>query len=220
MSDSLIIDRISFWYKNRKPLFSEFSAQLSSGDLLLIQGKNGSGKSTFLKLLASLFIPRQGTITLNGIDISKQPRSVRPWIGFSNGPQQGFYLTLTGFENLRFFSGMKGTPSQDLKTEILELADRFRLPNASLDLRYREYSSGMRQKLGLIRAFLGAPKLLILDEPFSFLDDASEESVANYISELRLGKKAIFVIASPKRELETTLKAPPECRLLLEGQQP
>lgn len=217
MSDSLIINSISFWYKNGRPLFEDFSLTLEPGALLLVQGENGSGKSTLLKILSTLFLPRKGTLRLGTWDFETHTQQVRPWIGYGCGPHQGFYPTLSGMQNLRFFHGLKTPSSEFPLDQAIDLANRLGLPEAALKQAVREYSNGMRQKLGLVRSFLGQPKLILLDEPFSCLDTSSEISLTRLLTDQRKDKTSTLVIASPKSDCARLLEDKPDHHITLGG---
>ncbi|MCB9707346.1 MAG: ABC transporter ATP-binding protein [Myxococcales bacterium] len=130
-----------------------------------VLGENGSGKSTLLRILAGLCNPSKGSVEY-GLP-SGDRKSIRRSIGFV-GHDAMAYADLTGRENLWFFGSLYGL--SDLEARIAELTTRFSMPGW-LDQAARTYSRGQRQRLALARAMLHSPRLLLLDEPLSGLDE-------------------------------------------------
>ncbi len=132
-------------------------------------GPNGAGKSTLMKILAGLLEPTSGEVTLDGVDIVRHPEALRPHLGYL--PQEfGFYPYLTGEAMLLYLLKLKGiTAPQGLKKLTAELLERVNLAFAA-KRKVKEYSGGMRQRLGIAQALAGDPKLIIVDEPTAGLD--------------------------------------------------
>jgi ABC-type multidrug transport system ATPase subunit len=132
-------------------------------------GPNGAGKSTLMKILSGLLEPTSGEVTLDGTDIVRHPEALRPHLGYL--PQEfGFYPYLTGEAMLLYLLKLKGvTAPQGLKTLCAELLERVNLTFAA-KRKVKEYSGGMRQRLGIAQALAGNPKLIIVDEPTAGLD--------------------------------------------------
>jgi Cu-processing system ATP-binding protein len=138
---------------------------IARGELFGLIGHNGAGKSTLFKVMLGLVRPTRGSVQVDGIDVGGNAfRAVRRRIGYL--PENVvFYDNLSGYETLRFFARLKGTP----EGECGGLLARVGLGDAARR-RLREYSKGMRQRLGLAQALLGDPRLLFLDEPTTGLD--------------------------------------------------
>ncbi|WP_164011523.1 ABC transporter ATP-binding protein [Pyxidicoccus trucidator] len=132
-------------------------------------GPNGAGKSTLMKILSGLLEPTSGEVTLDGLDIVRNPEALRPHLGYL--PQEfGFYPYLTGEAMLLYLLKLKGvTAQQGLKKLCAELLERVNLTFAA-KRKVKEYSGGMRQRLGIAQALAGNPKLIIVDEPTAGLD--------------------------------------------------
>ncbi|WP_164001160.1 ABC transporter ATP-binding protein [Pyxidicoccus caerfyrddinensis] len=132
-------------------------------------GPNGAGKSTLMKILSGLLEPTSGEVTLDGADIVRNPEALRPHLGYL--PQEfGFYPYLTGEAMLLYLLKLKGvTAPQGLKKLCAELLERVNLTFAA-KRKVKEYSGGMRQRLGIAQALAGNPKLIIVDEPTAGLD--------------------------------------------------
>ncbi|NTX05524.1 MULTISPECIES: ABC transporter ATP-binding protein [Myxococcus] len=132
-------------------------------------GPNGAGKSTLMKILSGLLEPTSGEVTLDGLDIVRHPEALRPHLGYL--PQEfGFYPYLTGEAMLLYLLKLKGvTAPRGLKSLCAELLERVNLTFAA-KRKVKEYSGGMRQRLGIAQALAGNPQLIIVDEPTAGLD--------------------------------------------------
>ncbi|MFN2145192.1 MAG: heme ABC exporter ATP-binding protein CcmA [Anaerolineales bacterium] len=146
----------------------EFTAD--AGEFVGLLGPNGAGKTTLLRILASLSRPTLGLVSVAGYRLPQQAAGVRANLGVLSH-QTMLYDNLSGEENLRFFGRMYNVPNLDARiTEVLEMVD---LNKRRMDL-VRTYSRGMSQRLAIARAVIHDPAILLLDEPYTGLDqDAS-----------------------------------------------
>jgi heme ABC exporter ATP-binding subunit CcmA len=147
------------------PALRDISFNVSPGSCVALLGRNGAGKTTLLKILAGLSRPAKGQVKLFGQDATE--RSSRASIGVL-GHGIGIYEELSAIENLRLFAGLYGLPEPERRA--MEWLERTGLERVKDGL-VREFSRGMRQRLAVARAFLHNPRLLLLDEPFTALDD-------------------------------------------------
>jgi heme exporter protein A len=140
--------------------------RIERGEFVALLGANGSGKSTLLRLLAGLSRATSGTITVGGWELPREAAAVRAQIGMV-GHRPLLYESLTARENLRFFAGLYHladvTPRIDALLEQVGLAKR-------ADSLVRTFSRGMQQRLSIARALLHNPDVLLLDEPYTGLD--------------------------------------------------
>lgn len=146
-------------------------------------GPNGAGKTTLMKCVATLLEPDDGSIELNGLDVRHQKEDVRRVLGYL--PQDfGLYPSLTAEQMLDYLACMKG---------VIERSERRRLVGALLERvnlasvkkrRLGSYSGGMRQRFGIAQALLGAPRLLVVDEPTAGLDPEERNRFQNLLAEL------------------------------------
>jgi ABC-type multidrug transport system ATPase subunit len=166
---------------------------LDAGGSLAVLGENGSGKTTLCRLLATAARPASGRLAIFGLDAAVARTELRRRIGYL-GDAAGHYPALTARENLEFFCDLhgvdRGRAGSTLKVVgLAEMAGR----------RAAELSRGMAQRLGLARAILHAPELLVLDEPDAGLDEEGREVLA------RVVEGRTLVLATHDRELAARL---------------
>jgi heme ABC exporter ATP-binding subunit CcmA len=174
----------------RRRAVSRVSLTIRRSDILGLLGPNGAGKSTLIGLLATLVAPSSGTVTYDGASASTHGPDIRRRIGIL-AHELHLYPELTARQNLEFFARLYGLAATAATTAALEaagLTDRGDDPVA-------EFSRGMRQRLALERALLHDPRLVLLDEPFTGLDDRAVRLVTDRIRELA-GRGAIVVVAT------------------------
>src|ERR1700674_4857661 len=140
-----------------------------AGEAVALVGPNGAGKSTLLRMLATLIIPTRGRATLAGFDVERQGADARRQFGYHTGGDEGFYGRLTGRENLGFFAAMNNIAGADAQERIAHVSECMGIGEA-LARQVRTYSTGMTHRLGLARALLHGPAVLLLDEPTRSLD--------------------------------------------------
>lgn len=154
-------------------------------------GPNGAGKTTTLKLLLGLLKPTDGTITFFGQKMTGQNRlSILKHTG-SLIESPSFYGHLTGLENLEIVAKMKKIPAK----EISNVLQTVRLYEQK-DKKVRQYSLGMKQRLGIAMALLGNPRVLILDEPTNGLDPAGIQEIREFIKNLPVLRQMTVIVSS------------------------
>ena len=153
----------------------DLSLTVRKGELLALLGPNGAGKTTTVRMLSAILKPTSGHVRINGFDVVTQADQVRRSIGMLT-EQPGLYSRMSGLEYLIFYGRLYGMTDADIKARGLSLFDRFAMPNTA-HRRLGEYSKGMRQKVGIIRAMLHDPAVLLLDEPTSAMDPHSARLV-------------------------------------------
>jgi heme exporter protein A len=140
--------------------------EVAGGEAVGLLGANGSGKSTILRILGTLLNPTVGTATIDGLDIGRDASAVRGRVGYlAHTP--GLYDDLTARENLRFAADMLGLGHGSVDESL----ERVGLAHVAGD-RVRGFSAGMQRRLAIARLILRAPRILLLDEPYSNLDAA------------------------------------------------
>jgi ABC-2 type transport system ATP-binding protein len=151
------------------PALRGISLQVKQGEVLALVGANGAGKSTLLRILTTLLIPTRGRARVCGFDVAREPAKVRLQIGYHTGGDACFYSRLTARENLLLFAGLNNISGAEASRRIAELTVPFGLGDL-LDRQARTLSTGNIHRLGLARAMLHRPSVLILDEPTRSLD--------------------------------------------------
>ena len=169
------------------------------GEIFGFLGLNGAGKTTAIRLLLDLLRPTSGTASIFGCDCWTQNLMTRARIGYLPG-ELGLYLDLTGLETLDFLAGLNPVPVD--KRHRQQLCDRLELPQRDLRRRLREYSTGMKRKLGIIQAFQTDPPLLILDEPTEGLDPLMQESFYALLADVKSRGTTVFMSSHVLSEVE------------------
>lgn len=154
-------------------------------------GPNGAGKSTFMKILTGLLEPTSGKILFDGINIVENPQKIWEALGYL--PQDfGFYPHLSGEAMLTYLLQLKGVhASGGLKNLVRDLLDRVNLTFAA-GRKVKDYSGGMRQRLGIAQAVAGNPSLIVVDEPTSGLDPEERLRFYHLLSELGQDRTVIL----------------------------
>ncbi|MEM0341770.1 MAG: ABC transporter ATP-binding protein [Desulfurococcus sp.] len=156
-------------------------------------GPNGAGKTTTVKILATLLIPDEGDAWINGFHVVEEVDDVRKSIGVVFSVEKGFYAKLTGRENLRYFAALYGLSSSEAEKRVEELLRLLELDKlGASDRLFEEYSLGMKARLGLARALLRDPPVLILDEPTLGLDPPSARRIRSLVREMAGNGKTIL----------------------------
>ena len=170
------------------------------GEFLTLFGRNGAGKTTFLKVAATLVRPTHGKLRIDGIDIREEPENARRRIGFLSHNTY-LYRDLNATENLRFFGRLYGM--EDSEQRIQELLDRVGLRRRAADP-IRAFSRGLHQRLGLARVMLHDPSLILLDEPYTGLDANAVAILDQMLDEAVRGGKTVILTT---HDLEQGLRA-------------
>jgi heme exporter protein A len=165
----------------RRRALTRVSLDCRSGEIVGLLGPNGAGKSTLLAILSTLAIPSSGDVLYGGRTAKQIGAGVRSRIGVLSHDLH-LYSELTALENLIFFGRLYGVPNAE--TVAADALRRARLEDRGGDL-VSGFSRGMRQRLALERALLHNPRLLLLDEPFTGLDDMSTMALIARLRELR-----------------------------------
>jgi ABC-2 type transport system ATP-binding protein len=145
------------------------SFSVAAGEAVAIVGPNGAGKSTLLRILATLVLPTRGQAHIANHDVSLAASAARRQLGYHTGGDEGFYGRLSARENLSFFGAMNNLSQADIRQRISLTAERMGIA-PDLDRQVRTFSTGMSHRLGLARALLHQPAVLLLDEPTRSLD--------------------------------------------------
>lgn len=161
---------------------------MAAGELVGLAGENGAGKTTLLKIVAGVVTPDAGDVQVAGS------------IGFATGEDRSLYFRLTGRQNLEFFGALHGLSAREVAGRVTELGEPLELAPL-LERRVAELSSGMRARLGLARALLHRPDLLLLDEPCKSLDARHAEAVHALLREQAARGGAVLFVSHDRAEL-------------------
>ena len=193
--DSVSVDDVSRHYGRRRAL-AHVTLQAGRGQVLGLFGPNGAGKSTLIAVLSTILRPTSGRVRYGSHTVEGAGDALRGSIGVL-GHDLFLYADLTARENLRFFGTLYGLEGLDARvSEALHLA---RLDDRADD-RVGAFSRGLRQRLALERALLHQPRLVLLDEPFTGLDD---ESVHVLIERLRMLREAGRIVVMATHDFDT-----------------
>jgi len=169
-------------YDSGKLAVNDVSVNIAEGEVFGFLGPNGAGKTTAVKLLNGTLAPTDGVCEVFGFNPSTNPVEVHAVSGVVTEHAQ-MYGNLTGFENLMFYGRVFGLSESESKSRALDLLEQLELTDAK-DRKLGDYSTGMRQRLSLIRAMIHKPKILFLDEPTASLDPESALNVNTIIKDL------------------------------------
>ena len=187
--DEVAVRDVSRHYGRRRAL-ARVSLTCRSGEVLGLLGPNGAGKSTLLSILATLLSPSTGEVTYGGRTAAAAGPGLRGRLGFLSHDLH-LYPELTARENLLFFARLYNLP--DTGPRVATALARAGLAARADDV-VTGFSRGMRQRLALERALLHDPRLLLLDEPFTGLDDASVAALVGRLKEMRADGRIIVVV--------------------------
>jgi len=169
----------------------DLSLEVTQGEVFGFLGANGAGKTTTIRMLLDLVRPTSGTASVLGLDCRRRGLEARTQIGYLPG-EMPVYPELTGAGYLSFLASIGRRPVSPARLEFL--LRRFDVSDLDLRRRMRDYSHGMKRKLGLIQALMTEAPVLILDEPTSGLDPLMIEAFSDTIDELRkTGQTTIFM---------------------------
>ena len=198
--DSVTVSGVSRHYGRRRAL-SGVSLTLRAGELVGLLGPNGAGKSTLLGLLATLIQPSRGTVLYGDQPPSAAGVALRARLGFLPHDLQ-LYAELTARENLEFFGGLHGF--RDPAGRAAAALERAGLADRADDP-VQGFSRGMRQRLALERTLLHHPRLVLLDEPFTGLDEASGRALAARLQALGREQRIVLLATHDLEAVEGLL---------------
>jgi heme exporter protein A len=165
------------------------SLNVAPGEVVLLAGENGAGKSTLLRVLAGLVRPTSGSVTIDGEQL-RLSRRARAAIGFLSH-QTFLYDDLTARENLRFAAQMQGLDS--VESRVMDALNAAGLMQRA-EIRVALLSHGSKQRLSIARATLHAPRVLLLDEPFSGLDAAAAQQLRESLARAAVAGRALICV--------------------------
>jgi ABC-2 type transport system ATP-binding protein len=178
----------------------DLSLQVKEGEIFGFLGPNGAGKSTTIRMLCTLAKPTSGSAMIAGYDLMNNPSEVRENIGLV-AEKMIMYDTLTAAENLRFFGKLYAIPKQKREQridELLKLVDMEKWKHTEIS----KFSTGMKQRINVIRALLPEPKILFMDEPTLGLDPQTTVSIREIIRDINKNGVTIILTTHAMTEAE------------------
>lgn len=182
----------------KKQILKDVSFEIDEGDILAFIGPNGSGKTTTIKLILGLQSIDKGKVTINGFDVKKDfVKSIEKVGAIVESPDT--YMYLTGWQNLKLTANLYKDVSDEKIKEIVKLVDL----EGRINDKVSKYSLGMRQRLGIARALINEPNVLILDEPTNGLDPEGIKDLRNLLKKLAKEGLGILISSHNLAELES-----------------
>jgi ABC-type multidrug transport system, ATPase component len=191
----IIVKNISKKFK-KVTVLNNVNMTFESGKIYGLVGRNGSGKSVFLKILCSFYKPNTGEVLFDNINYSSNnsfPPDTRALI-----EKPTFFPDLTGFENLKLLANIQNKISDN---EINDTLEKVNLINEK-NKKYKEYSLGMKQKLGIAQVLMENPNVMIFDELFNGIEDDTVDKIRNILLELKNQNKIIIVTSHIKEDID------------------
>ena len=187
-------DKLTKFYGNHRAVV-DVDLEVREGEVFGYLGPNGAGKTTTIRTLLDLIRPTSGTATIFGLDPRRDGREIRQRLSYVSGDIV-LYDKLTGEEALTFAANLRGGVDRSFVTELTERLE------CDLSRPIRELSRGNRLKVGLIKAFMHKPELIIMDEPSSGLDPLMQQEFYRLIEEVKAEGRTIFLSSHIMPEVE------------------
>ncbi|MGB3829752.1 MAG: ABC transporter ATP-binding protein [Ornithinimicrobium sp.] len=173
----------------------DLNLEVQRGEVFGFLGPNGAGKTTMIRTILDLIRPTSGTASILGLDTHRDSVKIRRHIGYLPG-DLAMYPKLTGKDTLTYFANLRGGVDWSY---VHELAERL---NADLTKKVADYSTGNRQKIGLIQAFMNRPELIIMDEPSTGLDPLVQQEFQAMMRELAEQGRTVFLSSHTLSEVQ------------------
>jgi len=188
-SSMIKIDSLNKSFGRIKAL-DDLNLEIEDGELLGIIGPNGAGKTTAIRIICCILQPDSGDVTVNGYSIYRDQIKIKSMIGYL--PEEpNLYERFTARNLLRYFGELYGVPKNEINGRIDELLELVGMGHRADD-RINTFSKGLRQRIGIIRALIHDPEVLIFDEPTMGLDPATSQAIRSFIKGLKGDKTVIL----------------------------
>jgi ABC-2 type transport system ATP-binding protein len=202
LTTTISINELSKFFGDTKAV-NGVSLDVKRGEVFGFLGPNAAGKSTTVKVAATLLRPTKGTIVIDGYDVQTDPVEVRAVIGLL--PEDGattHYDRMSAYQNLEYFGRLYDVPEEKLHDRIIQLLEFLELADRADDSP-ATYSTGLKQKLSLARSLVHAPDVVFLDEPTSSLDPIMSRRIRQFIDQqAESGKQTFFLCTHLLSEFE------------------
>lgn len=184
MNPVIEIRNVDIVFPGGVTVLRDVSLDIRDGDCVAVLGKNGSGKTTLLRVIYGNILPTSGHVRVGGFGTRSGRRRIAGIVGVSLYPERSFYYRLTVDQNLRYFQSLRSRCGRAAAAERAELLERVGL-GAHAETKFMELSLGQRKRLGLARALIAEPRVVVLDEPFANLDDEGTAIVVALVRQRR-----------------------------------
>ncbi len=182
----------------------DVSFEVEEGEAFAFLGPNGAGKTTTIRILMGFVYPDLGYAKIFGKDVFRHGKEIRKRVGYLP-EEMGFYDQLSAYENLNFYARLFGIPKRERENRIEELLERVGLLERK-NSPVREFSHGMKQRLGIAQSLINNPDLLIYDEPTTGLDPRSSYEIRELIKEFVKEGKTLFLSSHLLYEVQQICK--------------
>ena len=184
----------------------DVNLQIKKGEIFGLVGPNGAGKTTLLRILSTLILPTSGDCFINGYNLSKNKDSekVKSLINLVSDEERSFYWRLTGRQNLEFFAALYNLTRNKIKQRIREIAYQLEIED-KLDTMFKDYSSGIKQKMAIARSLLNNPEIIFMDEPTRNLDPCAKRKLFDFIQGQLINqeKKTVLLVSHQLDEVSS-----------------
>jgi sodium transport system ATP-binding protein len=177
-----------------------FSFSAGDGEIVCLLGVNGAGKTTTMRVLSTIFRPTSGTVRINGFDVVHRSQQVRENLGFLSG-DTGLYNRLSGREFITYFGRLYGIEDDVINQRMEKMAELLDMKDF-LEKRIDFLSSGMKQKVSIVRSIIHDPPVMILDEPTAGLDILTARNIVSFIRSCKEQGKCVLFSTHIMREAE------------------
>ncbi len=191
-----------FIQKNGEELYAvnDLSFTAERGEIVVLLGVNGAGKTTAMRMLSTVLQPNSGTASVEGFDIISNPQQVRSNLGFLSG-DTGLYARLTAREVITYFGNLYDVESSNIKIRIQEISNLLDMDDF-LDKKVDFLSTGMKQKVSIARSIIHDPPVMIFDEPTVGLDILTAKNIVDFIHRCKNDGKCVLFSTHIMREAE------------------
>lgn len=183
---------------NKSVLFRNLNFSASSPDLIIVKGKNGSGKSTFLRIVSGFIFPTSGSVSFHPVSLTLLNR--HEWIGYCS-PSINLYGELSGIENLELANKLRNK----IHPKFQDWISGCGLSQSDLKKPFKSYSSGMKQRIKILASVSHQPELLLWDEPMNNLDRSGKDWVGSILNDIK-SSTLIFLASNEEEEIALSEK--------------
>jgi sodium transport system ATP-binding protein len=200
----IIVDKLckEFLQHNDKNLIAvdDLSFRADAGEIVVLLGVNGAGKTTVMRMLSTVLSPTSGSATICGYNLLDKPQEIRSRLGFLSG-DTGLYRRLTARELITYFGRLYDMPRSMINERIKMMVSMLDM-SQFIDKRIDSLSTGMRQKVSISRSIIHDPPVMILDEATAGLDILTAKNIINFIHSCRSTGKCVLFSTHIMREAE------------------